>query len=67
MTATQTPASTGKLCFAGFELGTGVEWMVRRENGRSAHVWVLYRNGVQYSRHNSPESAHAAYSTHVAS
>ncbi len=56
----------GKLCFAGFELGTGIEWMVRREAGKSGSVWVLYRAGVQYSRHNSPRSAHEAYSMHVA-
>ncbi len=56
----------GKLCFAGFALGTGIEWMVRREAGRSASVWVLYRAGVQYSRHSNPKSAHMAYSVHVA-
>lgn len=56
---------SGTLCYAGHEPGTGIEWMVRNERGHTGRVWVLYRGGVQYSRHGHPRDAHAAYSRYV--
>ena len=55
----------GKLCCSGFQPGTGIEWMIRSETGRTATVYVLYRDRSPYSRHNSPESAYASFHVHV--
>jgi hypothetical protein len=57
----------GTLCYSGYEIGKSITWSVRRQGTESGSVRILYRNRTPYSRHNTSDSAWAAFTQFVPS